>query len=351
MSHLDDARQSVIRHLYLGVPETEGAGADWVRALGSEARVRQGRGWQLAPFLESIHVGGGCASGLGPGVPAALMESLDVELEGGGEWTVEFDPGGLSAPLLDAWCTEGVNRIALRCGAVAEVRAAARLLAGAQDVRWSVDLEFGGPAAPEAVRTANLLSQELDVPHLSLVETDEPWDPDRVAREYLEIFALLEERGYRAWELTSFALPRQVPVHARSVWQGHPFLGLGPGAHSYSGEVRVWNLEPWEAYFSRIRQGDDPARGQERPGAEARALEWLWSRLRLREGVALIHLPFEAHDIRKRWVSMGWARDDPGRIRLNESGWLLLDTLAVELAARFPAEWTPPDPAAGPRQP
>jgi len=347
----DRAGSPVIRDLYLGLPDVEDAGARWGPALALEARRRRDQGWPLAPAFRSIHVGGGCASVLDARVPGSLLEALEVALAPGAEWAVEFEPRRLSASLLEAWVAAGVSRIVLRPGTLAEVRGAAEVLDGAPGLHWSVDVEFGGPAAPGAVDTVARLAREFAVPHLSLTEADDPWDPDRVAQEYLEIAGLLDELGYRAWELSSFALPDHVPRHARAVWRGCPYMGLGPGAHSFSGGVRIWNLEPWEAYFFKIQQGEDPTAGRERPDIEARALEWLWSRLRLREGLALDRLPPAAGAVHERWVTMGWAHDDPSRLRLSERGWLLLDTLAVELASRLPAEELSPDPEVEPRHP
>jgi coproporphyrinogen III oxidase-like Fe-S oxidoreductase len=331
-----------IHHMYLALPDRTGVGVEWARALGIESRMRREEGWLPAPAVRSVHVGGGCASRVGSSPPPRVLGEMEVDLAPGAEWTVEFDPGGLTRGLLDAWTAAGANRISLRTGPLPVLEAAGRVLTRRGPARWNADVEFGGAEPSRRGRALRRFVRGFKPPHLSLSEAADPGDPDEVAEEYLAISTFLVGAGYRPWEFTSFALPGHVPRHMRAVWRGQSYLGLGPGAHSFRTGERVWNLESWEAYFSRIGKGADPTRDRERPGPESRTLERLWSGLRLAEGLALDGLPPVARQVRDRWVAMGWARDDPSRLRLNERGWLLLDTLAVEMASRLPAPKSPP---------
>jgi oxygen-independent coproporphyrinogen-3 oxidase len=225
-----------------------------------------------------------------------------------------------------------------------------------------VDLLFGlpeeaGSDPAEDVRRA----ADLEVPHVSLYElVAEPGTPlstriergevslpgpDAQADTYLELVGVLKREGYEPYEMTSFARPGHASRHTLALWRGRPYLGLGPGAHSWVGGRRSWNLRDWRAYSTRARDAVTPRAGAERPDAEAAALERAWSRLRLREGASRAELaadpdPGTADEVRRRidglvegWIRRGWARPEPGRVALTPEGWLRLDDLAPALAA------------------
>ena len=43
--------------------------------------------------------------------------------------------------------------------------------------------------------------------------------------------------------------------HNTSYWQGIPYLGCGPSAHSFDGDSREWNVASLNQYLSSIEQG------------------------------------------------------------------------------------------------
>ena len=44
------------------------------------------------------------------------------------------------------------------------------------------------------------------------------------------------EAGFEHYEISNFALPGRHSRHNSSYWTGEPYLGFGPGAHSYDGK-------------------------------------------------------------------------------------------------------------------
>jgi oxygen-independent coproporphyrinogen-3 oxidase len=96
---------------------------------------------------------------------------------------------------------------------------------------------------------------------------------------------------------------------------------------------RFWNVRDWAEYRERLEAGASPEAGRERLGWEELDLERIWLGLRVDEGVSLAELAAPQHVSIDRWCRAGWATVAGGRVRLTPAGWLLLDRLAVELAA------------------
>ena len=110
-----------------------------------------------------------------------------------------------------------------------------------------------------------------------------------------------------------------------------PYLGIGPGAHSYLPPRRLWNVRDWHEYAARLNDGASPRAAEETVDAEAEALERAWLGLRTRDGLALDQLNSGQHERIAKWERGGLATVTDGVARLTPQGWLVLDRLATEL--------------------
>lgn len=337
--------------------------AAWLDAIGSELS------WAAAGVrleLDTLYVGGGTPSLLGAAGMRELGERLRPRAqwdEARIEWTAEANPESFGPELASAWRRTGVNRLsfgaqtfdeaALRWmgrlhGPDGPLRAvAAARAAGFDDI--SLDLIFGLPARLGRDWAADLdRAIALEPDHVSLYGlTAEPATPlgrwvaegrERLADEasYEEEYLLAAERltgeGYEHYEVSNFARPGRASRHNRSYWEGAPYLGLGPGAHSYLPPARRWNTRDWTEYRRRLESGAPAVDGTEEVGEPEQRLERTWLGLRTSAGVQ----PDGPGQLRlaETWRRHGWA--DPatdGRVRLTARGWLLLDRLAVDLDA------------------
>ncbi|HUF77212.1 MAG TPA: coproporphyrinogen-III oxidase family protein, partial [Longimicrobiales bacterium] len=208
----------------------------WAESLRAElAHVEREGTFHLAPRLETVYVGGGTPSLLGPGAMGALRDLLGPGRLGDPalEWTAEANPESFDLPLATAWREAGVNRVSLGVqsfhaptlrwmgrmhgpeGGETAVRAARA--AGLENV--SVDLIFG---LPERVGRAWHDDLEralaLDLPHVSLyglsVEPatplgravaegrEPPVDEERYRDEFLEAAERLGAGGYEHYEVS-----------------------------------------------------------------------------------------------------------------------------------------------------
>ena len=339
----------------------------WLEAIRAEllGHVQRHRWPRLK--LRTLYVGGGTPSLLGDGAMAGLAAALRdcADTDETFEWTAEANPEHFSAGLAKDWRAAGVNRLSLGAqtfdpevlrwmGRLHGPEGPARAIAAARSAglsNVSIDLIFGVPARLGRDWSGDLdRAIELDCEHVSLygltAEKEAPlgrWvadgretlaDEDTYAEEYLMAAERLGAAGYVHYEVSNFARPGFESRHNRAYWTGAPYLGLGPGAHSYLPPHRFWNVRDWAAYRTRVLGAGPPAEaagaidGSERVDAETSSLEQAWLALRTNDG-ARLETPAQQR-MADTWTARGWAVEAGGRVRLTAEGWLLLDRLAVE---------------------
>lgn len=343
----------------------EGGAESWLEALGAELEHTREEGWlDLADELDTLYVGGGTPSLLGPEAMRGLAELLGRHRLSGSdlEWTAEANPESFHVRLAEAWRAAGVNRLSLGVqsfheptlrwmGRMHGPEGGARAVAAARAAgidELSVDLIFGLPEAVGRSWSEDLQrALALDVPHVSLyglsvepgtalgravAEGREPdVDEDRYADEFLEAAETLTRHGYVHYEVSNFARPGHESRHNSVYWQGGPYLGLGNGAHSYGPPVRRWNVRDWDAYREQVLRGHGGEEGREIVDSDAGELERVWLSLRTRRGMPLPDPGSNRARLVDSWVEEHLAEIREGRVRLTARGWLLLDRLAVDL--------------------
>ena len=77
-------------------------------------------------------------------------------------------------------------------------------------------------------------------------------DPDLAADMYLLAEDMLAQAGYRHYEISNWAKPGMESRHNLTYWLNRPYLGVGPGAHSYLGQWRFWNITSPREYIARL---------------------------------------------------------------------------------------------------
>jgi len=68
-------------------------------------------------------------------------------------------------------------------------------------------------------------------------------DEEQCRAQYDYLCRRLAEAGYHHYEISNWALPGREAVHNSAYWTRHPYVGLGPGAHSLIGNRRSWNSQ------------------------------------------------------------------------------------------------------------
>ena len=148
---------------------------------------------------------------------------------------------------------------------------------------------------------------------------------------------MLAQAGFEHYEVSNFARPGYRSRHNQAYWHGAPYLGAGPGAHSYNGSSRQANITNNAIYIRQLNRGLVPAT-TEHLNKEQQYYEYLLTGLRTDRGIDLSLLeptfgmavqPHEA--FLKHCVEQGLAKRQNDKFVLTERGWLLADSIIVEL--------------------
>jgi len=290
----------------------------FARALAHEIRTW---GERLAhPPLRSVFLGGGTPTVLPPDaledILIAVHEAFAIRPPT--EITVEANPGTTDRALFRLLRDLGVNRLSVGAqsfreeelrflGRIHTVEDIYRAVEQARAVGFdnvSLDVIYGLPGqTPEEWAVSLRAAVSLDVEHLSCyaltVEPHTPlarWvaegrvppvDEDVQGDLYDATRAFLAQAGYIHYEISNWARPGRESVHNRVYWWYEPYLGLGPGAHSFDGVRRAWTILSPREYIRRVRAGESPLAGGETLSLPTRRSEAMILGLRLLvEGVS-----------------------------------------------------------------
>jgi oxygen-independent coproporphyrinogen-3 oxidase len=97
----------------------------------------------------------------------------------------------------------------------------------------------------------------------------------------------LAGEGYNTYEISNHAREGRECRHNLQYWRIGPYLGFGPAAHRFDGEVRSWNVRDLDEYLRRIEGGENPTTGEERLTPIQIHNEKLAFGLRLTEGISV----------------------------------------------------------------
>ena len=332
----------------------------FVDAVVREIELRGGSSEEwLKGSVDTVYVGGGTPSLLEPAALSRVLEALPKRFDcAWTEVTLEADPETISAEKAAAWRAAGFNRISMGAQSFndVELKAAGRMhrrediysavsalrAAGFENI--SCDLIAGLPhqtAASWENSVSELLALRPEHISIYMMEIDEgsrlgrevlaggsrysasalPSD-DAMAEFYEQACERLAAAGYAHYEISNWSLPGRESRHNLKYWRRESYLGLGAGAHSFSGTHRWANAHDAAAYVSAMQQGRIPVEQVEAVGAAEALNEELFLGLRLLEGI-------DFADIERRYnVKLA-----PRLQGLRDAGLLTMEGTRAKLAA------------------
>ena len=272
--------------------------------------------------LQSIYFGGGSPSLLPPNKIASLLERVKAQhsIHDSLEITMEVNPDDVTREYLKEIKQAGVNRLSLGIQSFQEkdlqlmnrahtVDNALNALEWVSDIflNFSIDLIYGMPNSTLKEWEENLnKALEFNPPHISTyaltveektalyhqVEKGEVLlvDEDEVKEQYDLMRNRLEELNFINYEFSNFGKEDFFSVNNQNYWNGRPYIGIGPSAHSYDGvSIRSWNVSNNHKYISSIEKGELD-REEESLSKKDQYNEYIMTGLRKIEGLSLEYI-------------------------------------------------------------
>jgi oxygen-independent coproporphyrinogen III oxidase len=303
----------------------------------------------------------------GGGTPTALTTAqLDFVLNGFREaldlsqlveWTMEANPGSISARKAALLKHRGVTRISLgvqswdeqllqllgRDHSPTHVRETFRILREAAFANINVDLMFGLPGQtldqwrntlektialnPDHI-SAYCLTYEEDTEFFLRHTQGELRSNNDADAEFFEMtMSILQEASYSHYEISNYARPGFESAHNRAYWNGEDYLGIGPSAFSTLGGERLQNVCDYRAYADRVLTGATPIASREALTSEMKRAERIALSLRTHEGIP-VDLVQDRQSQVEEFVALGLLQRRHGNFSLTTKGKSLADSVA-----------------------
>ncbi len=154
---------------------------------------------------------------------------------------------------------------------------------------WSKDLQQALLFSPEHL-SCYILTYEPDTPLYRKREKClfTPLDDQKTGELFSITQKFLSQHEYVQYEIANYA--RSIGLysrHNRKYWQFHPYIGIGPSAHSYSDHVRSWNHRSVSKYIENLGQQKLPIENMEILNREQQIIEFIYLGLRQTEGLSM----------------------------------------------------------------
>lgn len=350
------------------------AGSRWEKEEYVQALIREIESygqWAKAYRVPTVFLGGGTPSVLEAEQTGRIMDALreTFEIEPDAEITTEANPGTLDQEKLKIYRNRGMNRISmgLQSADNEELKILGRIhtwetfldsydmvrKAGFCNVnldlisglprqtleKWEETLKKTAALEPEHISAYSLMVEE-GTPFFQMEEEGTLFLPpeEEVCRMYENTKCILEEYGYRQYEISNFAREGKACRHNLGCWERKDYLGLGLGSASLLGKRRFRNTPDWDLY---LKHSHTPRllRVEESCLTEQEAMEeFMFLGLRMTAGISQEKFFSEFHrtvdevygSILEQYTSLGYLVREKGRVRLSERGILVSNAILAD---------------------
>jgi oxygen-independent coproporphyrinogen-3 oxidase len=321
-------------------------------------------------IFDSIYLGGGTPTLLSAEQIRMIWESLNnhFSIEEVGEFTIEANPGTVDITKLAKLRKMGFNRLSIGAQAFNEsdleflerihspqdiyqsVRNARQ--AGFNNINLDLITAFQGLTVkkfenslrqtvslnPEHISCYSLIF-ETGTPFYDRWQTGEmePLNPDESVA-FLDVCSkILSGAGYTAYEISNYAKSEKLQCqHNVKYWNHESYLGFGPSAHSFISPVRWKNHQSLSKYIKTLNDMQLPIIEEEKLSQQTLEFEYIFLRLRLREGLDKTDFRRQFRDDFSdkyeknisRLIDAGMIEQNQEYVRLSQRGWLLADEIA-----------------------
>lgn len=317
--------------------------------------------------ISSIYFGGGTPSLLNPADVEALVEHARrlFDCSAVDEITLEANPDDLTDEYVEALRRTSVNRLSLgiqsfddrvlrfmnRRHSAMEAKQSVERLRRAGFDNISIDIIFGVAgfgdewlnetlAAAVALNVEHISAYHLTVEErtrLGLLTRRGEYNPvseEQSESDYKLVERVFSDAGYEHYEVSNYAKAGCRAKHNSAYWRGVQYLGIGPGAHSFSGDDRRWCVSTAKEYAD----GNICFESEELSQMD-HLNEYVMTSLRCKEGIDLEYIADrfgKQHSDRllndaKGWMDRGVLCCNGSRLYIPTSEFMLSDAVIESL--------------------
>lgn len=340
-----------------------------VKALCEEIKLQQN--FFSGQQVETIYFGGGTPSLLDKMELKHILDTIrnTFEVAENSELTLEANPDNLSKEYLNELLELGINRlsIGLQSFKPNELDELKRTHSPAQNIEVvklaqsvgfsniTIDLIYGTPWSTLSEWKSHIKEViQLNIQHIScyqLTIEDKTElahrvksgqlvlaDDELTEQQFIVLIDELSAAGFDHYEVSNFGKPGFYSRHNSSYWRDIPYLGIGPSAHSYNGDLRFVNKPNIYTYQADLINKKDWFTIEELTPKDKyndlvlTGLRTSWG-IRLDQIVAKLDQSFANYFQRKAqpYLENGQLIKNNYTYRLSEKAFLLADRISADL--------------------
>ncbi len=321
-------------------------------------------------IVETIYFGGGTPSLLSIDELRFLIDEVykNYEVSETPEITIEANPDDLTHQQLNDYAASPINRLSI--GIQSFFEEDLKLMNRAHNSEEakkcleeatkhfdniSIDLIYGIPGMSNERWIQNIeTALAFNIPHISSYAlTVEPKtalasfikkgiikhvDDDLAQEQFHIMIEKLRDAGFIHYELSNFGKPEYFSRNNSAYWQGKPYLGIGPSAHSFDGKHRSWNVRNNSKYINSLEKNILPIE-TETLSTTDKYNEYVMTGLRTIWGVSLEKVEQEFGEKYKTYLLEQSQKHiieqllylDDGKLLVTKKGKFLSDGIASDL--------------------
>lgn len=286
-------------------------------AIQEETKLR--KSFLTNQNIATIYFGGGTPGSIPIDQLQRIIENASevFPFESSPEITLEINPDNVKKEWIKLLKTTSFNRFSIgiqsffdthlkwmnRSHNAKEAEFAIKSLQDAGFDNISIDLIYGFDLLSDEEWLSNLNTfSSLQINHLSAysltVEEKTPLaksvrlgkdnlpDSTHAANHFETLMKWAEEHGFEHYEISNLAKSKHYSKHNTAYWQGVPYLGLGPSAHSFDGDNRFYNVANNLLYIKGINDAK-PLITEEDDHAHSRLNDLIYTQLRTQWGLKI----------------------------------------------------------------
>ncbi len=260
----------------------------YIKSLINEIKQKKNEEeFNFLSIVKTIYIGGGTPSFINSKYITEILNAIyeNYEVDENAEITIEVNPGTATFEKLEDYKKAGINRLSIGLQATQNhlLQAIGRIhnyyefvdtyhLAREVDFKnINVDLMIGLPEQtvldvegsveevislePEHISVYSLIVEENTKIEKGVQNgTIRLPSEDNERKMYWKAKEILEQNGYKHYEISNFAKVGYESKHNMDCWNQKEYIGFGAAAHSYINSYRVSNIDSIEQYIKNIEE-------------------------------------------------------------------------------------------------